>query len=131
MPHLQFEMNFTIPEAEKTAFAERVKEHFSTIMDTGTDHIAITIRCYGQHDLVFGHAEDPAEGIAFVNADIRGGRTGEQKRNLSLAFIDEINRRWNVPKKNMYVILTEHPGEHFQLFDRVLPGWSEGEDPLA
>lgn len=131
MPHLQFEMNFAISQEDKITFAEQVKKHFSTIMDTGTDHVAVTIRCYQKHDLAFGHAGDPGEGIAFVNADIRGGRTSEQKRNLSLAFIDEINRRWQVPKKNMYVILTEHAGEHFQLFDRVLPGWSEGEDPLA
>ena len=131
MPHLQFEMNFAIPEEEKKGFAEQVKEHFAAVMDTGTDHIAVTIRCYGKHDLAFGRAADPAAGIAFVNADIRGGRTGEQKRRLSLAFIDAIHRRFQVPKANMYVILTEHAGEHFQLHDRVLPGWSEGEDPLA
>ncbi len=131
MPHLQFEMNFAIPEPEKKTFAEQVKAHFAAVMDTGTDHIAVTIRCYGRHDLAFGRATDPNDGIAFINADIRGGRTSEQKRRLSLAFIDEIHRRFRVPRQNMYVILTEHAGEHFQLHDRVLPGWSEGEDPLA
>jgi hypothetical protein len=30
----------------------------------------------------------------------------------------------------VYVIFTEHDGEHFQLSDRVLPSWSSGEDPL-
>jgi phenylpyruvate tautomerase PptA (4-oxalocrotonate tautomerase family) len=131
MPHLQFEFNFDIPEAEKIIFAAKVKEEFSHIMDTGTDHIGITLRCYGKNALSFGRAADPGAGIAFVNADIRDGRTSEQKRRLSLAFIDEIHDRLKVPKENVYVILTEHPGEHFQLHDRVLPGWSEGEDPLA
>lgn len=131
MPHLQFEVNFSVPDAEKLTFAAAVKQHFSQIMDTGTDHIGVTLRCFQQHDLSFGRAADPGQGIAFVNADIRGGRTGDQKRRLSLAFIDELNRHWRVPKENVYVILTEHPGEHFQLSDRVLPGWSEGEDPLA
>jgi phenylpyruvate tautomerase PptA (4-oxalocrotonate tautomerase family) len=131
MPHLQFEINFEIPESGKIAFAQKVKEHFAEIMDTGTDHIGITLRCFGKNDLSFGRAADAGKGIAFVNADIRGGRTSEQKRRLSLAFIDEIHRLLRVPKESIYVILTEHPGEHFQIHDRVLPGWSEGEDPLA
>ena len=36
-----------------------------------------------------------------------------------------------VARQAVYVIFTEHDGEHFQLSDRVLPSWSEGEDPLA
>jgi hypothetical protein len=131
MPHLQFELNFTITEAEKITFATKIKENFSAIMDTGTDHIGITLRCYGKYDLSFGRATDPADGIAFVNADIRSGRTSEQKRSLSLAFINQLQLSFNVPQQNVYVILTEHPGEHFQLNDRVLQGWSQGEDPLG
>lgn len=131
MPHLQFEVNFPVAETDKAAFAERVTAHFGRIMDTGTDHVAVTLRCYGLRDLAFGRATDPADGIAFVNADIREGRTREQKRDLSLAFIRELGDSFRVPGQNVYVILTEHAGEHFQLHDRVLPGWSEGEDPLA
>lgn len=131
MPHLQFELNFTINDTAKIAFAAKIKEHFATVMDTGTDHIGITIRCYGRYDLSFGRATDPADGIAFVNADIRSGRTSQQKRSLSLAFIKQLQDSFSVPNQNVYVILTEHPGEHFQLHDRVLQGWAEGEDPLA
>ncbi len=100
-------------------------------MDTGTDHIGITLRCYGRNDLSFGRATNPDDGIAFVNADIRGGRTSEQKRSLSLAFINQLGTSFKVPPQNVYVILTEHSGEHFQLHDRVLQGWTQGEDPLA
>ena len=131
MPHLQFELNFTVPDAEKSAFADRITALFADIMDTGTDHTAVTIRCFGTHDLSFGHATDPEDGIAFVNADIRDGRTSEQKRTLSLGFIAELGERFGVPAANVYVVLTEHPGEHFQLHDRVLPTWAEGDDPLA
>ena len=131
MPHLQFEFNFAIKDDDKPVFAEIVKQIFSTVMDTGTDHIGITLRCYGRNDLAFGRATSPEAGIAFVNADIRSGRTSEQKRSLSLQFMEAINNQWGVPMQNMYVILTEHPGEHFQLNDRVLAGWTEGEDPLS
>lgn len=131
MPHLQFEMNFAATYPDKSAFAERVKALFAEIMDTGTDHIGITLRAHGGNDLFFGRAVDPKAGIVFLNADIRNGRSADQKRRLALAIIDELHQRWQVPKEAIYIIYTERPGEHFQLSDRVLPNWSQGEDPLA
>lgn len=130
MPHLQFEMNFTPEPADKRSFAEAVKQHFSTIMSTGTDHIGITYRCYAAEDLVFGRAGTDGK-IVFLNADIRMGRTAEQKRNLCLEIMGEINNRWEIPKEHIYVIYTEHDGPDFQLSDRILPSWKTGEDPLS
>jgi phenylpyruvate tautomerase PptA (4-oxalocrotonate tautomerase family) len=130
MPHLQFEVNFPVTREEKTRFAASVIRHFSEIMDTGTDHIAVTLRCYGPDDLTFGRAAASGGRTAFVNADIRLGRTRDQKRRLALAYIDEIAHTWGIAREAVYVIFTEHDGEHFQLSDRVLPSWSSGEDPL-
>ena len=131
MPHLQFELNFAPDAAAKRRFAKKVVQHFATVMDTGTDHIGITLRTYKKGDLTFGRAAGGNGRIAFVNADIRLGRTKDQKRKLALAFIDEIHRTWKVRREAVYVIYTEHDGESFQLSDRVLPSWSAGEDPLA
>ena len=131
MPHLQFDLNFAPTAREKSRFARAVVRHFAGIMDTGTDHIAITFRCYRRGDLVFGRAERPAKGIAFLDADIRTGRTPEQKRRLALAIMGELEKTWGVPTRSVYVVYTEHDGESFQLDDRVLPSWSSGEDPLA
>jgi phenylpyruvate tautomerase PptA (4-oxalocrotonate tautomerase family) len=131
MPHLQFELNFTPSAEEKRGFAAAVVRHFSEIMDTGTDHIAVTLRCFGHEDLAFGRAAPSGGRTAFVNADIRLGRTMDQKRRLSLAYIDELASRFGLAREAVYVILTEHDGHHFQLSDRVLPSWSAGEDPLA
>jgi phenylpyruvate tautomerase PptA (4-oxalocrotonate tautomerase family) len=129
MPHLQFELNFTPEPASKRAFADAVRGHFAAIMSTGTDHIGITLRCYQADDLVFGRAGDDGQ-IAFLNADIRLGRTAEQKRRLALAIMNEIGSHWGLPKEHVYVIYTEHDGPDFQLSDRVLPSWQAGEDPL-
>jgi phenylpyruvate tautomerase PptA (4-oxalocrotonate tautomerase family) len=131
MPHLQFELNFSATSEEKTRFAAAVVRRFSEIMDTGTDHIAVTLRCFAPEDLTFGRAAPSGGRTAFVNADIRLGRTRDQKRRLSLAYIDELAATFGVAREAVYVILTEHDGEHFQLSDRVLPSWSAGEDPLA
>ena len=128
MPHLQFELNFSPAADEKRRFAEAVKNHFAEIMSTGTDHIGITYRCYQQDDLVFGRAGDGP--IAFLNADIRLGRTADQKRRLALAIMDEIGVRWGMARESIYIVYTEHDGPDFQLSDRVLPSWQAGEDPL-
>lgn len=131
MPHLQFEINRSLKDEEKVPFAEEVRQHFSQTMDTGTDHICISIREYGTHNLSIGRAVDPKKGVAVVNADIREGRTMGQRRTLTLGFMDLMHAHWGVPKEQMYVTLTEHKGEDFHLLEKYLAGWEEGEDPLA
>jgi phenylpyruvate tautomerase PptA (4-oxalocrotonate tautomerase family) len=130
MPHLQFELNFAPSDEEKRRFADAVVKHFAEVMDTGTDHIGITLRTYAKGDLVFGRAAEGDGRIAFLNADIRLGRARDQKRRLALAVMAEIERTWGVSQRSVYVIYSEHD-ESFQLSDRVLPSWSAGEDPLA
>ena len=131
MPHLQFEINQQLEDPDKIAFAQNVRQLFSEIMDTGTDHISISIREFGTHNLSIGRVTEPEKGIAVVNADIREGRTMKKRRELTLGFMDLLNRQWNIPKEHMYVTLTEHKGEDFHLLERYLAGWQEGEDPLV
>jgi len=130
MPHLQFEFNFELKKKEKKAFAKSIMDKFSEIMDTTTGHIAITIREYKSGNLQLGRVKDINEKMAFVNADIREGRTYEKRRMLAVAFMDEIKRYLNVPENNMYVIITEHKGEDFHLYERALKNWTPEEDPL-
>ncbi len=130
MPHLQFEINRPLPDAEKIAFAKEIRQLFSEVMDTGTDHISISIREFGTHNLSIGRVLNPERGVALINADIRAGRSMEQRRRLCLGFMNLLNRSWKIPKENMYVTLTEHKGEDFHLLERYLASWQEGEDPL-
>ena len=131
MPHLQFEINQSLTDADKIAFAEKVRQLFSEIMDTGTDHISISIREFGTHNLSIGRVKEPEKGVAVVNADIREGRTIKQRRTLTLGFMDLLHETWKIPKEHMYVTLTEHKGEDFHLLEKYLASWQEGEDPLA
>ena len=130
MPHLQFEINRSLSDRDKIDFAENVRELFSKVMDTGTDHISISIREFGTYNISIGRADEPEKGIALVNADIRSGRTMEQRRKLCLGFMDLLEETWNIPKEQMYVTLTEHKGEDFHLLERYIASWQEGEDPL-
>jgi len=131
MPHLQFEINRSLKDQEKIPFAEEIRQLFASIMDTGTDHISISIREFGTHNLSIGRATQPEKGIAVVNADIRQGRTMQQRRELTLGFMELMHKHWGVQKEQMYVTLTEHKGEDFHLLEKYLASWQEGEDPLA
>ena len=131
MPHLQFEINRSLEDADKISFAGQVRQLFSEVMDTGTDHISISIREFGTHNLAIGRVKDPEKGVAVVNADIREGRTIQQRRTLTLGFMDLLSKTWGIPKEHMYVTLTEHKGEDFHLLERYLASWQEGEDPLV
>jgi phenylpyruvate tautomerase PptA (4-oxalocrotonate tautomerase family) len=131
MPHLQFEINRTLADSEKITFAEQVRKLFADVMDTGTDHISISIREFGTYNLSIGRVKEPERGVALVNADIREGRTMEQRRTLTLGFMELLNKTMNIPVEHMYVTLTEHKGEDFHLFEKYLASWKQGEDPLA
>lgn len=131
MPHLQFEINQKMSDGEKKSFSEQVRKLFSNVMDTGTDHISISIREFGTYNLSIGRVKEPEKGIAVVNADIRNGRSMQQRRTLTLGFIELLSKSMNIPKEHIYVTLTEHKGEDFHLFEKYLASWQEGEDPLA
>ena len=131
MPHLQFEINQTLSDADKIAFADAVRQLFSNVMDTGTDHISISIREFSTHNLSIGRVKSPEKGIAIVNADIRAGRTMDQRRALTLGFMDLLHQAWGIPKEQMYITLTEHKGEDFHLLEKYLASWQQGEDPLV
>ncbi|MFH2122090.1 MAG: tautomerase [Pseudomonadota bacterium] len=131
MPHLQFEINQTLTDADKVTFARQVRKLFADIMDTGTDHISISIREFGTCNLSIGRVSEAEKGIALVNADIREGRTMEQRRALALGFMELLNTIFHIPEAHIYVTLTEHKGEDFHLVEKYLASWQEGEDPLA
>ena len=64
LPHLQSETNFSVTADEKKQFAAAAIRHFSEIMDAGTDHIAVTLRCLAPEDLTFGRAASRRSGSA-------------------------------------------------------------------
>ena len=130
MPHLQFELNKKVSDESKEIFVNEIRKIFSEIMDTGTDHIAITIREYDKYSLTIGRA-NPADDICLMNLDIREGRTIEKRRELALKYMQIVQQNFGINPKNQYVTFTEHKGEDFHLVEKFLASWESGEDPLA
>lgn len=130
MPHLQFDINVRASNDDKVLFSEKIKQLFSEVMDTGTEHISISVREHDTYNLFLGRVKDNREGVALVNADIREGRELIKRRSLALGFMGIIYDIWEIPHQNIYVTFTEHKGEDFHLHERYLASWHEGEDPL-
>ena len=130
MPHLQFEINKKVSNESKEEFVKEIRATFAEIMDTGTDHIAITIRDYDKYSLTIGRA-NPADDICLMNLDIREGRTIEKRRELALKYMQIVQQNFGINPKNQYVTFTEHKGEDFHLVEKFLASWESGEDPLA
>ncbi|MDW3095381.1 MAG: tautomerase [Gammaproteobacteria bacterium] len=131
MPHLQIDINCNLDDSAKKIITDRIKTLFSKVMDTGTDHIAISIREHGTYNLDIGRVKNHKKGVALVNADIREGRALNKRRDLALGFIKILNELANIPAENIYVTFSEHKGEDFHLHEKYLHSWKEGDDPLV
>ncbi len=126
MPHLQFETTADPTDDERRAFLEATTELYADHMDTGTGHVAVTLRVLDPFEFSLGRL-DPGEPALMLNADIRAGRTFDQKRGFVLAAFDAASDHLGVPAPNAYAVVTEHVGEEFHEHDRVLSGWDASE----
>ncbi len=130
MPHLQFEINKKVSDDSKEEFVNEIRNAFAQIMDTGTDHIAISIREYDKYSLTIGRA-GITDDICLMNLDISVGRTIEKRRELALSYMEIVKENLGIDQKNQYITFTEHKGEDFHLIEKYLSQWETGEDPLA
>ena len=128
MPHLQFDINKKLEKKFKEEFIVFIEKNFSKIMQTGTDHIAITIREFEKDNLSLGRVRNN-EYVCLMNWDIRLGRTEKQKKELVKAFIIGVEKFFGVNKNNQYVTLTNHKGNEFNFYEKSLSNWIANDDP--
>ena len=128
MPHLQFDINKKLDEGVKQKFIRFVEHSFSEIMETGTDHIAISIREQEKSNLSLGRA-DKNEDICLMNLDIRSGRKKKQVVKLIKTLMVGVDKIFKIKVSNQYTTITNHPGDEFNLFERSLSNWKANDDP--
>lgn len=129
MPHLRFDLSAAVTDAERASFADWVAETYAEVMDTGTEHVGVLVV---ESDPQLGGAE-PEDSVALVNADVRVGRTVEQRHALARRLTAELGDRFEVPERTVYVVVTEHEGADFVLGGEPLDAWDpgEGEDAIV
>ena len=128
MPHLQFDINKKLDEGVKQTFIKFVENSFSEIMETGTDHIAISIREQEKSNVSLGRA-DKNEDICLMNLDIRSGRKKKQIEKLIKTLMAGVNKIFKIKVSNQYTTITNHPGVEFNLFEKSLSNWKANDDP--
>ena len=128
MPHLQFDINKKLEKQVKEEFIIFIEKSFSKIMQTGTDHIAITIKEFEKGNLSLGRVSNN-EYVCLMNLDIRLGRTENQKLELVKTLIIGVEKLFGVNKNNQYVTLTNHKGDDFNFYEKSLSDWIENDDP--
>ena len=114
MPHLQFEINKKLKKNCKQKFIAFIEESFSKIMQTGTDHIAITLRELEKENISLGrvHKNDT---LCLMNLDIRSGRSKKQKIELVKTFMHGVEKFLKINKNNQYITFTNHKGIELSL----------------
>ena len=128
MPHLQFDINKKLEKKSKQKFIIFIEKNFSRIMQTGTDHIAVTIREFEKENLSIGRVNDN-DHICLMNLDIRSGRSDKQKLELVKTFILGVEKFFEVDKNNQYVTFTNHHGIEFNFYEKSLSDWVNNDDP--
>ena len=108
MPHLQFEINQKLTDAEKFLSLNKY-ERFSRRLWI-LEPITLAFRFVNLAHIIYPSVVS---------------------RSLTLGFIELLNKNMNIPKAHIYVTLTEHKGEDFHLVEKYLGNWEEGDDPLA
>ena len=126
MPHLQFEINKKLKKNCKQKFIAFIEESFSKIMQTGTDHIAITLRELEKENISLGrvHKNDT---LCLMNLDIRSGRSKEQKIELVKTFMHGVEKFLKINKNNQYITFTNHKGIEFNFYEKSLSDWVKSE----
>jgi 5-carboxymethyl-2-hydroxymuconate isomerase len=128
MPHLRLET--TAEPDDRRGFAAWVTERFSDVMETGTGHVGVSIHVRDETELALGRASDGGE-VVLVDADIRAGRSEEQRREFAASIIESVSERWDVPEANVYLVYTEHAGRDFHLAEGALASWDETESEIG
>lgn len=122
MPLLRFTTAIDATETEWRTFVRRVAELYAETMNTETSHVAVERNRHTRDELWLGRGEPG--GMVFLDADIRKGRSHEQRRAFAVAVMDDLADRWGVPTPNMKVVFTEHQGQLMMGYDRVGDDWS-------
>jgi phenylpyruvate tautomerase PptA (4-oxalocrotonate tautomerase family) len=87
MPHLQFETTAETAPEDRRAFADAITALYAEHMETGTGHVAVTVRDLDETAFSLGRL-DPGEPALMLNADVREGRSDDRKRAFVLAAFE-------------------------------------------
>ena len=129
MPHLQFDINKKLSDNKRKDFINFVQVKFSEIMETGTSHIAVSLREFPKDGLALGLQKSRGS-VCFMNLDVRKGRSKKKKRDLVKCYMKAVTKYFGISKENQYLTFTSHPGDDFNTYEKPLSEWVKNDSPL-
>lgn len=127
MPHLHYALNRPLSGDDREHLLAWTMRTFADVMETGTDHVAVSIDEYPARALSIGRAAVGAP-VAVLDADVRDGRSFGQRERFADAVMDRLAEDLEIPRAHCYVVYTEHPGQDFFLHEGALDSWTTDED---
>ena len=109
-----------LTEAQKTEIARSVSEVHEGA--TGTEHelVLVFFQELAPGNYYLGGRPAPADQI-LIRADIREGRTDEQKSEICLQIVQDVSRIAGAPEDAVWVVLDENPVANFAEWGKMLP----------
>jgi hypothetical protein len=126
MPYLALDTTCDLTTEERRVCTTAITDRYTDEMATTAGHVAVTVREHPPAAMSLGRAEDGP--IAVLDADVRRGRSLQQRRAFALGIIDWLDEEWDVPRPNAKVAFTEHVGDQLTGADRVGGEWSPEEE---
>jgi len=126
MPHLQFEFNRPLADEDRARLTDWATIEYAEVMATGTDHVAVSIREQPTPAVSLGRATN-GDPVAVLNADIRAGRSADQRERFAMAVIEQLADWFDVPAEHCYVVYTEHDGQDFVRSEGALASGTPSE----
>lgn len=126
MPYLHLDLAKTYPPETKRELATRLCRLYAEVMQTQLWRPNVGIAELGADNL-FHLGEDSLESITMVLAEIRRGRSLDQRLELGRRIVDICAEVLGVPRKTVLVEFTVHTGEEM-LRDGAWAGdWTPAE----
>lgn len=122
MPHLGIDTTAKPTPNDRSNCIEAMTDQYVSHMVTEADHVAVTLRSHPTGSMAIGRAIDGP--IVVLLADIRQGRSVEQRRSFTLSCFAWFEEQWDVPRQNAKIVFTEHPGDHMMGANRVGGEWT-------
>lgn len=110
----------TLSRDQKSLIAKSLTEIHHEIAVAPRYFVRVIFNELTQHSHYIAGAQAP-QGHIWIRADIRSGRTQEQKSGLLTRIVDAVSKIGCVPREDFWVYISDIPGRSVAEFGQILP----------
>ena len=127
MPYLHLDLPLPVAPAARAEIAWRLARLYAGVMETNPERVTVAFRELGENGVVRTAADGTVEPVVMVQADIRRGRSPEQRARLGEAVAELLGETLDWPASRVVVEFTQHTGDEFWREGGLGTDWSPSE----